>query len=397
MTARTFGASLSAMLISSFLTLAVSTPAQATTPAPFVISATVDYTHNTLTITGQNFGSSPTITVDSLTFPTQSSSSNQIVGNFPSGVPPSSFTPGTYFLTLKFTNQLPAVFTVDIGANGAPGAPGPRGLAGPAGAIGAAGPAGPAGPQGPVGMTGPPGATGATGATGVTGPAGAKGDTGATGATGAAGAQGPAGPQGPQGPQGPSGSGTGLPACTAPDVAVLYNGAFICKSAVPHYVDNGDGTVTDNQTGLMWEKKTGTVGTPNPDLHDVNNSYTWSSVVPPNQNPDGTLFTPFLATLNLDASSSGSSTCFANHCDWRIPTIVELQGILLTPYPCGTSPCIDPTFGPTPASKSSYWSSSSFAGNPEDAWTVDFNNGFAYGFTGKAYEVGYARAVRGGR
>ncbi|TMA85936.1 MAG: DUF1566 domain-containing protein, partial [Deltaproteobacteria bacterium] len=26
------------------------------------------------------------------------------------------------------------------------------------------------------------------------------------------------------------------------------------------FVDNGDGTVTDNETGLIWEKKTGTVG-----------------------------------------------------------------------------------------------------------------------------------------
>src|SRR5213078_3331138 len=305
MTARSFGASLNAILISAFLALANSTPAQAN--PPLVISAMVDYTQKTLTINGQNFGTSPIITVDSLTFPTLSSSSNQIVGNFPSGILPSSFTPGTYFLTLQFRNQLPAAFTVDIGANGAAGPAGPQGPAGPPGATGATGPAGPAGPQGPVGMTGPPGATGATGATGVTGPAGAKGDTGATGATGAAGAQGPAGPQGPQGPQGPSGSGTGLPACTAPDVAVLYNGAFICKSAVPHYVDNGDGTVTDNTTGLIWEKKTGTVGTPNPsDVHDVNNSYTWSGVSP-YQNPDGTLFTTFLATLNLDASGPGSS------------------------------------------------------------------------------------------
>src|SRR5881392_699960 len=110
-TARSFGEPLSAMLTSAFLALANSTPAQAN--PPLVISATVDYTQKTLTINGQNFGSSPTITVDSLTFPTSSSSSNQIVGNFPSGVPPSSFTPGTYFLTLRFTNQLPAVFTVD--------------------------------------------------------------------------------------------------------------------------------------------------------------------------------------------------------------------------------------------------------------------------------------------
>jgi hypothetical protein len=40
----------------------------------------------------------------------------------------------------------------------------------------------------------------------------------------------------------------------------LYNGAFVCKTAVPHFVDNGDGTVTDNVTGLMWEQKTGVAG-----------------------------------------------------------------------------------------------------------------------------------------
>jgi len=50
------------------------------------------------------------------------------------------------------------------------------------------------------------------------------------------------------------------------------------------FIDNGDGTVTDADTGLMWEKKTGTVGISVlcdstdtcPDPHDVNNLYTWS-------------------------------------------------------------------------------------------------------------------------
>src|SRR5213078_3571057 len=308
MTARSFGASLNAILISAFLALANSTPAQAN--PPLVISAMVDYTQKTLTINGQNFGTSQIITVDSLTFPTLSSSSNQIVGNFPSGILPSSFTPGTYFLTLQFRNQVPAAFTVDMGANGAPGAPGPQGPAGPPGATGATGPAGPAGATGSMGPAGPQGPAGPTG------PSGAKGDAGATGATGATGAQGPAGPQGPQGP---SGSGTGLPACTAPDVAVLYNGALICKSAVPHYLDNGDGTVTDNPTGLMWEKKSAS-GTG--DIHDVSNTYTWSAASP-YQKPDGTLFTTFVAGLNggdyynptnlLDEKSASGGTCFANH------------------------------------------------------------------------------------
>ena len=40
---------------------------------------------------------------------------------------------------------------------------------------------------------------------------------------------------------------------------------LLCTPAVkggvpPRFVDNGDGTVTDNQTGLQWEKKTTTVG-----------------------------------------------------------------------------------------------------------------------------------------
>jgi hypothetical protein len=49
--------------------------------------------------------------------------------------------------------------------------------------------------------------------------------------------------------------------------------------------DNGDGTVTDHKTGLMWEKKTGIVGNPVqctssgggcPDAHNVNNTYAWN-------------------------------------------------------------------------------------------------------------------------
>ena len=61
---------------------------------PLVISATVDYTHSTLTINGQNFGSSPAVTLDALAFSTQSSASSQIVANFPSGKAPSSFYAG---------------------------------------------------------------------------------------------------------------------------------------------------------------------------------------------------------------------------------------------------------------------------------------------------------------
>jgi len=166
---------------------------------PLVDSATVNYTQKTLTITGQNFGSSPTVTLDTLTLPTVSSASGQIVADFPNSQAPSSFTPGTYFLTVAFKNQLPVIFTVDIGANGPQGPTGPQGPVGPQGATGATGTSGPAGPAGPQGVAGPVGPAGATGATGAQGPQGLTGATGATGAAGAAGAAGSAGTNGTNG------------------------------------------------------------------------------------------------------------------------------------------------------------------------------------------------------
>src|SRR5258707_95702 len=39
------------------------------------------------------------------------------------------------------------------------------------------------------------------------------------------------------------------------------------------YQDNGDGTVTDLNTQLMWEKKS-----EDGSLHDVSNTYVWSSM-----------------------------------------------------------------------------------------------------------------------
>lgn len=53
------------------------------------------------------------------------------------------------------------------------------------------------------------------------------------------------------------------------------------------YTDNGDGTITDNVTGLMWEKKDDSGG-----IHDKDNDYTWSgaSYGAGTYLPDGTMF-----------------------------------------------------------------------------------------------------------
>ncbi|HTF43632.1 MAG TPA: DUF1566 domain-containing protein [Terriglobales bacterium] len=356
----------------------ISAPGQAA-GLPLVISATVDYTQGTLTISGQNFGSSPAVTLDSLAFPTQSSVSSKIVANFPNGKAPSSFTPGTYFLTVQFKNQLPSIFAVDIGANGALGPVGPAGAQGLPGAQGPPGAAGPAGPQGLSGPMGPPGAAGAQGLPGIAGP---RGPTGASGGTGA---------PGPQGPPGKNGTnGTGAPVCAASDTVVSFQGLLVCKSTLPRFVDNGDGTVTDNTTGLMWEKKSA-AGTG--DVHDVSNLYAW------NRNdttfdPNGELYSRFLQQLNgLDSAGgiSGGTACFAGRCDWRIPEISELRSILSAPYPtCASAPCIDPIF--IPAQPDKHWSSSSEAGANSSAWYVDFSNGSVFSQR-KIFQF-YARAVR---
>jgi hypothetical protein len=355
--------------VAAFVTVIVSigwtSPSRAA-GLPLIGSATVDYSHNTLTISGQNFGSNPAVTLDSLVFPAQMpSSSSQIVASFPSGKVPSSFIPGTYFLTVTFKNQLPTVFAVDIGGAGTQGPAGP------------AGPQGIAGPMGPVGATGLAGATGAQGPQGVAGLQGLQGLVGATGATG---------------PQGPSTTGGVLPSCTAPDVTVLYNGAFICRSALPHFVDNRDGTVTDNTTGLMWEQKSAS-GTG--DIHDAGNLYTFTSMTHPDfDSTTGTVFSGFLEPLNgLD--NSGGHACFAGHCDWRLPSVGELRTILLVQFPpCNATPCIDQSiFGPT--AYPIYWSSTTWAASSDITWAVDIDDGTV---SISAKEQGSAvRAVRSSR
>ena len=173
------------------------------------------------------------------------------------------------------------------------------------------------------------------------------------------------------------------------------SGCFIDTSGcfATRYVDNGDGTVTDHQTGLQWEQKTTTVGSGEnfADPHDVDNFYSWTAGGGGDTFPDGTVFTDFLAKLN-GASSDGVTLtgCFAGHCDWRLPTIVELQTILLAPDPCGTTPCIDPVFGPV--ASTGYWSATTFATFPIGAWRVYFSDGYMDADTKTNIE--YVRAVR---
>jgi hypothetical protein len=169
------------------------------------------------------------------------------------------------------------------------------------------------------------------------------------------------------------------------------------KAGTPcRYIDNGDGTVSDLDTGLQWEKKDNLDMVPTAaDPHDADNTYTWSAA---GSAADGTAYTHFLSQLNNGLSTDGGAMtpvtgCFAGHCDWRLPSIVELQGIEdHTQGSCGggSGPCIDPVFGPTTIF--AYWSATSDAGNSFLAWNVDPPSVSEVGKT----NLLYLRAVRGG-
>lgn len=151
----------------------------------------------------------------------------------------------------------------------------------------------------------------------------------------------------------------------------------IQAGATLDYTDNGDGTITDNNTGLQWEKKSDD-GT----IHDKDNTYTWEDA-----------FAVHVATLNIEK--------FAGYTDWRLPNLKEL---LSTVDSQNFYPAVSPAFNTNcvanatvltgSCTASLYWSSTSFTFNPDGAWLAFFSFGTPTG-AGKESNAS-VRAVRGG-
>ncbi len=128
--------------------------------------------------------------------------------------------------------------------------------------------------------------------------------------------------------------------------------------AIADYTDNGNNTVTDAVTNLMWQKQ-----------------------------DDATVRTWELALTYCEGLSLGG------HTDWRLPNVKELKSLadMTRYYP---NPTINPVFTNTQSS-SSYWSSTTNVdiGNPNSAGSVSFFDGSViYGLT-KNSQV-YVRCVR---
>ncbi len=126
----------------------------------------------------------------------------------------------------------------------------------------------------------------------------------------------------------------------------------------PSYTDNGDGTITDNVTGLIWQQGEG-------------GTKTWENAI----------------TYCEDLSLAG-------YADWRLPNKNELNSIIdYERY----NPAININFCPDLLYTSYYWSSTTRASSSSDAWIVGFLYGDVGYYLSKPTNNYYVRCVRAGQ
>jgi hypothetical protein len=117
------------------------------------------------------------------------------------------------------------------------------------------------------------------------------------------------------------------------------------------YTDNGNGTVTDNVTQLMWQQGGG--------------GASWQ-----------------------DAATACANLLLAGHCDWRMPTFIEL--LSLVDY--GRSPAAATSYFPNATGP--FWSGTPAGGGSMFAWFINFADGQTNNNV-TTLQLGY-RCVRGG-
>jgi hypothetical protein len=112
----------------------------------------------------------------------------------------------------------------------------------------------------------------------------------------------------------------------------------------PRFADNGDGTVTDNLTGLIWLKDRDCMGT----------------------EPWGDALTQ-VGNLNSGMDFGCDGYAAGAFSDWRLPNINELRSLVDRGH---TSPSLPPGHPFVGDRSYDYWSSTTYAHNPGFAWRV---------------------------
>jgi hypothetical protein len=125
-------------------------------------------------------------------------------------------------------------------------------------------------------------------------------------------------------------------------------------SPSPRFKDNGDETITDNLTGLMWAK----------DANMADGTKTWSEAI------------AYANTLSLGTS------CGTPQTDWRLPNRNELNSLI--DY-SNSSPALPSGHPFLNVQSSYYWSSTTSASNNSYAWLVNMG----YGYVGNIYKTSY--------